>query len=97
MRTHGLGTRLGLGTDIYEFFADCPCGPATRYQTVIERENFVSSGAAFTGGPGGTQEVSCKPGQSGILAQKFWAREKFNGEFFFGTLIQNPKKNSVKY
>jgi hypothetical protein len=27
MRTHGLGTRLGLGTDIYEFFADCPCGP----------------------------------------------------------------------
>jgi hypothetical protein len=67
------------------------------YQTAIERENFVSSGAAFTGGPGGTQEVSCKPGQFGILAQKILAREKFNGEFFFGTSIQNPKRNSVKY
>jgi hypothetical protein len=64
---------------------------STRYQTAIERENFVSSGAAFTGSPGGTQEVSCKPGQFGILAQKFWTREKFNGEFFFGTSIQNPK------
>jgi hypothetical protein len=74
-----------------------PAGQHSVSNRHTERENFVSSGAAFTGGPGGTQEVSCKPGQSGILAQKFWAREKFNGEFFFGTLIQNPKKNSVKY
>jgi hypothetical protein len=53
--------------------------------------------SSLTGSPGGTQEISCIPGQFGILAQKFWAREKFNGEFFFGTSIQNPKKNSVKY
>jgi hypothetical protein len=99
MRNHGLGVRLGIGTDIKYFFVGLPwLGQRPKIESLIERMlSFPAEQSRRSGAVALASESFSKLEQTGIVAQNFWPCGKLRKGFFRRFVISTPEKFSVKY